>query len=304
MIKTLSIALVGGLFLVQSAHAVDVTKREEADVVHSKFDTSGPSYKSKEYIELKTPRGATQPLVYKTVEGAKANIILMKGGNGKFDLSRTKRAGRGNFSVRTRGLFAKAGYNVALPYLPKDKKEIFKFRATADHANDIAEVVKFLKEENGLPVWIAGNSYSGISAVNVAQAMGADQVEGIILAAVALYDKFNEQKWTDAFADRKKNAGSEYAVMKIDLVDATGYTGKVVYLNNQEDTCPTSLLRNEADVTGLFPNAAVKILHVNGGDIKPRKTMLQTHCIGLNKHSFYKIENEAVSAVTNAMTQF
>lgn len=299
-----ALVMLGLCQLIGAAQATEVLLRQKADIVSSKFDSKSPDYKTQEYIEIKTARGATLPFIYETVEAPKGTIILLKGGDGKVDLSRKKGGGRGNFLTRTRGLFAQAGYNVVLPYLPKDKKKIYKFRTSSEHAADLSAIIEFLEAETGLKNWVAGTSYSGVSAANVAQAMGSEKVEGIILAAATLYDSFEDDAWQKAYEDRKSSGGSDYAIMKVGLVDTKSYDGKVVYLNNKADGCASSALKSDEDVTGLFPKAQVKIVHVDGGKDGKGSDLIKKFCRGNTKHGFFKIEKEAVKAATNAMGAF
>jgi hypothetical protein len=75
-----------------AAEPANLIKREPAKVASVSDDAPEPAYLSRDYVEVRTPRGAAQPFVFHTVAGAKANIILLRGGSGYVDLAKTRAA--------------------------------------------------------------------------------------------------------------------------------------------------------------------------------------------------------------------
>ena len=98
------------------------------------------------------------------------SAVLMMGGDGvlDFDDHGVLTAGQGNFLVRRRDDFAQAGYLVVLPAAPSDRRSLFNFRNTADHASDLGSIIQSLHHDVPGPVWIIGTSRGTISAVNAA----------------------------------------------------------------------------------------------------------------------------------------
>ncbi len=89
---------------------------------------------------------------------ARANIMLLVGGKGILKIS-----GKGqlkkktdNFLVRTRDLFVSAGFLTALVDAPLDRRGgnglLGGFRASTEHAKDLAKVARKLNALNGKPV--------------------------------------------------------------------------------------------------------------------------------------------------------
>jgi len=273
-------------------------------VTPSQWDLSTDAIVSSEYNEVRSERGIQQPFVFQTVGNPIANLILMNGGRGNLNLeSDNRQSGRANFLSRSRGLFAKAGYNIIQPYLPSDRPDgIFTFRTSKEHSQDLAAVVANIKSRNNLPIWIAGTSFSGVSAVNTAARLAPDTFEGIVLAAATIYDEPDETKWKKKLKQRQKKFGKRYNNMKIGLADTNAVSSRVVVLHNEADRCPTSKLKTATDIQTAFPNAqSIDMVSVNGGKHKTLKDWKRTICGSLSEHGFYGIEQEAVEQITQAM---
>ena len=103
-----------------------------------------------------TRRGVTQPFFLVRLAGPPvASVILFIGGEGQLALSPPATIGqsRGNFLARTRSRFARDGFLVALPDLPSDRPaDLWNFRTSAAHGEDIKGVIAALKEIAPVPV--------------------------------------------------------------------------------------------------------------------------------------------------------
>ncbi|OHX13565.1 alpha/beta hydrolase [Chromobacterium sphagni] len=117
---------------------------------------------------------------------ARASLILFTGGEGQLKLSDSGElgAGKSNFLVRTRQGWADMGFRVAVVDAPSDQPRglLGDFRASAEHARDIAAVAGYLKQGAALPLWLAGTSRGTTSAVAVALQL-PDQVSGLVLTS-------------------------------------------------------------------------------------------------------------------------
>lgn len=96
-----------------------------------------------------------------------ASVILFSGGDGVINVknSHLRNWGRGNFLVRTRELFAGEGLLVAVLEVPSDHASGYgRFRASKEHAQDVAAVIASLREIAPVPVWLVGTSRGTVSA--------------------------------------------------------------------------------------------------------------------------------------------
>ncbi len=59
------------------------------------------------------------------------------------------------------------------------------FRASQEHAQDIAGVIVALRREASVPVWVVGTSMGTISAANVAARLGEGGPDDEVVKAIA-----------------------------------------------------------------------------------------------------------------------
>ncbi|MGH7353236.1 MAG: alpha/beta hydrolase [Candidatus Rokuibacteriota bacterium] len=115
-----------------------------------------------------------------------ASVILFSGGDGVINIknARNPRWGRGNFLVRTRELFAGEGLLVAVPEVPSDHATGYgRFRASKDHAADVAAMIASLKMVAPVPVWLVGTSRGTVSAAFVAARLRQGGPDGLVLTS-------------------------------------------------------------------------------------------------------------------------
>lgn len=121
----------------------------------------------------------------------KASIILFAGGNGVLGLSTVFRypsikSGKKNFLVRTRNLFLNNGFLVAVVDAPSDmqskKGMLGDFRDSSEHVEDIDQVIQYLRQQEGISVWLVGTSRGTESTANIA--INSQQMpDGIVLTS-------------------------------------------------------------------------------------------------------------------------
>ena len=112
------------------------------------------SAKAEQLVTLQTRPGVTQNFILIKPERPgsdkpKASVILFAGGKGNLELSSDGGTpvigwGKNNFLVRSRALFAKQGFMVAVIDAPSDQK-LYQgmkggFRTTRDHVEDIDQI--------------------------------------------------------------------------------------------------------------------------------------------------------------------
>lgn len=134
---------------------------------------SSPAFGQKERVEEIATRGQAMRVLLIRPEQPVGSVILLAGGHGNLSLSAAGELGwgAGNQVVRTRNLYAKAGFVTATPDIAPDLKQgsggAPGYRWSDEHAADIGALIAHLR---GIarPVYLVGTSRGAISAVNAA----------------------------------------------------------------------------------------------------------------------------------------
>ncbi len=149
-------------------------------------------------VDIPSRPGVTQRFLYIAPASAKGSVILMAGGHGGLQIFPGGRFGwgSGNFLVRTRQLFADAGFAVAVMDAPSDRQSapfLSGFRQTTDHVADVKAVIAWLKRAEQQvpgPVWLVGTSRgtqsAGFIATELSPAQGGP--DGVVLTSSILAD--------------------------------------------------------------------------------------------------------------------
>ncbi len=136
---------------------------------------------------ITTRPGVTQPFLLIKPEGPPAaSVVLFTGGEGVAVVERFRNEawGRGNFLVRNRRGFAGEGLLVAVVDVPSDHATGYgTFRASKEHARDIAAVLAELRQEAPAPAWLVGTSMGTISAASVAARLREGGPDGVVLTS-------------------------------------------------------------------------------------------------------------------------
>src|SRR5262245_4722038 len=135
-------------------------------------------------------------------QGAPAALVLLVGGGGHLNLDGNgcPRTLKGNFLVRSRGLFNGAGFATALVDAPSDhpgEDGLKGFRIAPQHADDLGKVIADLRKRTSLPVWLVGTSRGTLSAANAAVRLaGSVAPDGVVLtSAITAGGKGGHRPW-------------------------------------------------------------------------------------------------------------
>ncbi len=138
-------------------------------------------------------RGVKQRFLLNEVKDARAVVVLFTGGDGGLRIGDdgSLGQGRGNFLVRSRQLFADQGYSVAVIDAPSDRQQrpfLAGFRQTAEHTDDVRQVMQWLRQNLKQPVWLIGTSRGtqSVAAIAVRLAGTPDSPDGIVLTSSIL----------------------------------------------------------------------------------------------------------------------
>lgn len=134
---------------------------------------AGPALAQKESVQEIATRGQMIRALVIKPEKPIGSVVLVAGGHGNLALSADGQIGwgAGNQLVRTRSLYAKAGFVTATadiaPDLKKGRGVVPRYRWSDQHAADLGALITYLR---GIapPVYLIGTSRGAISVVNAA----------------------------------------------------------------------------------------------------------------------------------------
>ena len=114
---------------------------------------------------------------------ATANVILFSGGPGWWGNLKSK-----NFLIRERESFFAKGLNLYLfPNKKKKYRMTYDYRLQDEHIDRIRKLVRDIKNENNLPIFLAGISRGAVSAGRYIRQFG-EEVDGAILLSAIYYN--------------------------------------------------------------------------------------------------------------------
>jgi hypothetical protein len=204
--------------------------------------------------------------------GATATVMLLPGGEGGIGYKGGVPTSK-NFLVRSRDLFADAGFNVAVVGKPTDKDDMdLAFRASREHIEDLRVIAEKLRAQFGKPVWLVGTSRGSVSAAAAGAALESPPLAGIVLTSSVTYSKFQP------------------AVPTLPLMDVRV---PVLVMHHKRDACRDCDPREAHLITERLTGAPVKkLLLVDGGGGASGPV-----CEPMHFHGYIGMEKEAVAAI-------
>lgn len=208
---------------------------------------------------------------HQKAENAVATVLLFTGGGGSIGLKDGEPTS-GNFLIRSRSEFLKRGFNVIAMGRPSDRQDLDgTWRSSTAHAEDIRQVVAYLKAESKLPVWLVGTSMGTISATTGAIALG-DEIAGIVLTSSMTSFKF-------------PGIPAKQSLEQIRL--------PVLVLHHSRDACHACQPHETSWIIDGLKNAKIKKrVFVDGGS-NPRGDP----CEAFHWHGYIGMEEEAVDLI-------
>jgi hypothetical protein len=241
---------------------------------------SSQTAKAEEVLKLRAESGAKlRSLLTGDVGTAKANLILLTGGSGVLKIS-----GKGqikkptdNFLVRTRELFADAGYLTAVVDAPTDRRKrpglLGGFRASEEHARDLSKVAKELAKRNGKPVVVIGTSRGTVSAANLA----LRDTSGVVKAAVLTASIVKPNKRGKTLLD--------LPLQQVKL--------PLLFVHNKGDKCKVTRLKDVGPIVNDLKGKGVntELIIVSSNKKSGKK------CGGKSPHGFLGIEKQTITEI-------
>ncbi|MGO8917451.1 MAG: alpha/beta hydrolase [Stellaceae bacterium] len=237
---------------------------------------AAPACAGEEFVQLPTRPGVTQPFwVVTPRDKPVASVILFPGGEGVLGADDHHPPTSNNFLVRTRDKFAAQGFLVAVIDAPSDHGAgLGGFRASGEHAQDVAAVIAYLRQKAPVPVWLVGTSRGTISAANAAARLPAGGADGLVLTSSIV-------------------SPSKRATAIIGSVDVAAIAIPTLLVHNKEDACPVCSFSGAAGLMAAFTRAPRReLIAVSGGDAN-----VSDPCGPISRHGYLGIEDEVVGDI-------
>lgn len=232
-------------------------------------------------VDLKPRDGVTLRVAVIVPDAPKAVVILFSGGGGKLRIKRNGKIKRdSNFVVRTREMFANAGFVTMVPDVPSDRKKgrgIRGFRHVSDYTEDLRALMRHARTSYKLPVWVLGTSAGTISVAHAGTRLsGPDRPDGLVFSASIT-----------------KNSSHESHVLDFDLGK---YTGPSLIVHHQQDGCRVTPASGAGDIKDKLEKASIAEVRLyEGGDPQG------DYCKGQHYHGFHGIEEKVVGDMAKWM---
>jgi pimeloyl-ACP methyl ester carboxylesterase len=240
---------------------------------------------AEELVTLKTRKGIDQKFILIKPDQPEASVILFAGGKGALNLSSNFgtpeiKWGKKNFMVRTREMFAKHGFLVAVVDAPSDQKSntgmLGGFRNSMDHIEDIDHVISFLRRQADVPVWLIGTSRGTESAANIAINSKQHPVGLVLTSSMSVSDP----------------EGTPVPVTDMDLKRITIPT---LVVASSDDECSKTPPQGADEIARMLSSSRkVEIKMFNGGDAP-----ISDPCEALSYHGFLGIEEKVVEYISS-----
>lgn len=141
------------------------------------------------FREIQTREGVKQKFVYQKAVDPIASAVLFQGGPGTIGVAGSEEKGwvrnDGFFLAGGAGRFTENGVSAAAVDTPSDQRNLNSgFRSSAEHAQDIAGVIAFMRHQApGKPVCLVGTSNGSLSATSGAALLGELGPDCIVLTS-------------------------------------------------------------------------------------------------------------------------
>ena len=229
-------------------------------------------------VDLPASGGGKQRVLYLQRGNPKAALIMFPGGNGVVKLDSAGKFGAGgNFLVRTRDEWVTQEMAVAIPDVPTSRSELFNYRTTPEYAEDVAEIVAYVRAQTKAPIWLVGTSQGTNAAAGAAGRMTHGEIAGVVLTSTLTREGGKSQ--------------FKETVFKADLA---AINVPVLILSHSGDKCPETPPGDAERIkAALKSSPKVEIVMVSGG-FPPQSPP----CEARAEHGFLGIEPEVVARIS------
>ena len=231
-------------------------------------------------LQVPLERGSELPLWWMPHDAAQATLVLFNGGRGGFRYDAATNTLPPNiglnqsFLIRSRELFQKAGFNVAIVGNARDRADQdLAYRKSVEYSRDMRDVLLRLKQLAPGKLWLVGTSNGTVSAANATIA-NADLVAGLVLTSSIT------------------NPKNENNVQSLKLRDIRVPTLVLHHSRDMCRGCPPEYARSILSGLGNAPRK--ELVFISGGSGASGDP-----CYGLHYHGFINQEEEAVVRIAS-----
>jgi hypothetical protein len=205
---------------------------------------------------------------------ATATLILLPGGDAGTGKVVDGKPGSQNFLVRSRQLFANAGFNVLVMFRASDLRVLdYPERISREHVAEIRNVVDYASRTYNKPVWLVGTSRGTVSATAAAIALGKQHVAGLVL--------------TSSVTNRKAGAIGTQDLDKLDM--------PTLVLHHKLDACPICVPSQAEAIINKLNNAPIKKFILVDGGSSPEGDP----CEAMHWHGYPNFEAQTVKLIAD-----
>ena len=228
-------------------------------------------------VDIPTRSGVGNRVAILSPETPKAVVVLFAGGHGGLQTTDDGKFGwgEGNFLVRTRELFVKAGLMVVIVDAPSDRLHepyLNGFRQTKEHVQDVNAVLAWITTQTSLPIWLIGTS-RGTQSVAYIATENQSNIHGIVLTSSIL-------------SDAKSTALPEMKLEKLQM--------PVLVVHHHNDGCSHCSFDLVPSLMNKLSSTTSKELFViEGGQTKGDP------CNAFGHHGFNGVEQEVVTKIAD-----
>lgn len=217
--------------------------------------------------------GTAQRVLYLSPPHPRGTLIMLPGGPGVVGIETDGSLKQGgNFVVRTRQGFARAGYAVIVPDAP-GHHDLKGLRSTKDYADILRGLIAFAAQRAARPVFLVGTSQGAIAAVK-----GAAHAEKGTLAGVVLSSSVS-----------RRSASGE----TVFDADPAGVGVPVLIVANSADACKSSPPADAQRIAESLTHAASVAAETFRSSEKR-----DDDCSPHSPHGYLGIEGEVIARVT------
>lgn len=229
-------------------------------------------------VDLPASGGGKQRVLYMAPANPVAALIMFPGGDGVIKLGSdgTPLAG-GNFLVRTRDSWVKQGMAVAIPDVPANMRVLYGNRTTADYADDIGQIVAYVRTQTKAPIWLVGTSQGTNAAVGGASRMTKGEIAGVVL--------------TSTLTRQGGRAELKETVFQVNLA---AINVPVLILSHTNDQCNLTPPSDGASLKAALKGSPKVEVQTASGGLPP----ISPPCEAKAQHGFYGIEDQVVAQIS------
>lgn len=209
---------------------------------------------------------------------AQASVVLLTGGYGKAGIYPNGSMDDTNFLTNSLARLNALQVNALVMDSPTDKRTLDNFRHTTEHAQDLAAVVSYLKEQSNAPVWLAGISNGALSAAHGAATAGTLGPDGVVLLSTLTKEGVSAR------------AGSPVYRTAVDKIRVP-----VVLIHHKQDGCYVTPFEGIAALKNALTAAPrVTVLPFEGGSN-------QGNPCHAGHHLFQGLEGQVIESMVQAI---